>query len=297
MKSHPSISRSLLEVEKILDFNFEDYFKLSNISNSNFMVFDLGCGVGRSLWELGLILRTKSINLKLCGLFYSEKYSPESPFYENANRQIMALNNPEIIAEEFSINRKNQNKPKLYNYDASLGLDFESESVDLIYSTNAFHYFKNKLNALVDVLRVLKVNGTAIINLDRTDEGFWSEDLSLPRLQVYNGEILLSFNDILDNKLSDDFEWNLSLNNSYGTGKNSYILKVNKRKSSSVNFDEYYFDADASVDLDDIRISNTDFRKNSAFNKLLTLGIEKKFKKPPKQEYFGGFLSVYKLTN
>jgi len=54
-KSHKSLCRSLQTVMSILDFDLKKEITKRLKINKNITIVDIGCGVGRSLWELSNI--------------------------------------------------------------------------------------------------------------------------------------------------------------------------------------------------------------------------------------------------
>lgn len=162
----------------------------------------------------------------------------------------------------------------------------------MVYSTNAFHFFENKLGAIAEISRILKINGRAIINIDRTDNGFWSSKIFLPRLRIYENNKILSLKNILKEKAGSDFQINIKRVNSYGTGLDSYILIITKKRNALLTFSGLQFDKKNSVNLNKIRYSKEDIVDTLEYKKLITLG--KSFGRKLNREHFGGFLSVYK---
>jgi len=291
IKSDPSISRPLETVEKILAYNLVKEIGKKIKIDKKISILDLGSGVGRSLWELSSIFSAKDINLNLFGLYFCRKPNKKSLFYLEEKRHEDARKNPLIIAKEFNIDTNGLSVPKLFNANAGKRIPIKNNSIDLIYSTNAFHFFENKLGAIAEIFRILKINGQAIINVDRTDKGFWSTKISLPRLRIYEKNKILNFKNILQKKAGDNFKINLKKVNSCDTGLDSYVLIITKKQDALLTFSEFLFDKKRSLDLNTIRYSNQEINNTLEYKKLLALG--ETFGKKLNKEYFGGFLSVY----
>ncbi len=291
-KSHPSISRPLKTVEKILSYNLVKEIDNKIKINKKISILDLGSGVGRSLWELSSIFSKNDVSLALFGIYFCRKPRKGSIFYNEEKRQEDARKNPLIIAKEFNINTKGLSVPKLFNANACTRIPVKSNSIDLVYSTNAFHFFENKLGAIAEISRILKVNGRAIINIDRTDEGFWSSKISLPRLRIYEKNKILNLKNILKEKAGSNFQIKINKVNSYGSGLNSYILIITKKRNAVLKFSEFQFNKKQSIDLNKIRYSKKDIQDTLEYKKLVALG--ESFGKDLNKEHFGGFLSIYK---
>ncbi len=292
IKSDYSISRPLKVVEKILTHSIIKEIDKKIRANKEVSILDLGSGVGRSLWELSSIFSKKNVGLTLFGIYFCRKPSKKSIFYNEEKRHKDARKNPLIIAEEFNINPQGLSIPKLFNANACTRIPVKSNSIDLVYSTNAFHFFENKLGAIVEISRILKINGRAIINIDRTDEGFWSSKISLPRLRIYGKNKILNLKNILKEKAGNNFQIDIKKVDSYGTGLDSYILIITKKRNALLTFSEIRFDKKLSIDLNKIRYSKQDIRVTLEYKKLIALG--EYFEKELNKEHFGGFLSIYK---
>jgi SAM-dependent methyltransferase len=290
--SHPSLSRSLHTVMTILDFDLlgeiTDRLKKGNVS-----VLDIGCGVGRSLWELSD--NFPNTDIELTGIFYSEKPDPKSAFFINEKRYADILIDPTLIAKEFDLSTTNRKIPKLINIDATKKISIKSNSIDLIYSTNAFHFFIDKIGTLREISRILKINGIATINIDRTDEGFWPNNLHFPRLQIHDGTRPLDAVEYLTKLSGEDFHISTKLVNSYGKGYDSHILTMKKLKDTELTFTDLKLDTQNSYSLDNIRFAKGGYKKTPEYIKLMN--SDTTFTKDAKQEYFGGYLSSYALKN
>ncbi|MEK7672770.1 MAG: methyltransferase domain-containing protein [Patescibacteria group bacterium] len=291
-KSDPSISRPLKTVERILSYNLVKEINKKIKISKEVSLLDLGSGVGRSLWDLSSIFSKKDVSLTLFGIYFCRKSSKKSIFYNEEKRHEDARKNPLIIAEEFNINTQGLSIPKLFNANACTRIPVKSNSIDLIYSTNAFHFFENKLGAITEISRILKINGRAIINIDRTDQGFWSSKISLPRLRIYEKNKILSLKNILKEKASNNFQIDIKKVNSYGTGLDSYILIITKKRNALLTFSELQFNKKQSLDLNKIRYSKQDIKNTLEYKKLVELN--ESFGKELNKEQFGGFLSIYK---
>jgi len=232
--------------------------------------------------------------MDLFGIFYSEKSNPNSLFFANQKRYEEVLKTPLIVAKEFNIESKNIYAPKLFNTDACKRLPIKSNSVDLIYSTNAFHFFNNKIKAIEEISRILKINGIAIINIDRTDADFWPSNLHFPRLRIYKGDKVIDAKQIIQNKSGDNFNISIKKVDSYGTGENSYILKIKKHKKKTLSFQELDFDKKKSFSLDNIRFCKQNYKDTIEYKKLMANNMisDENINK----ENFGGYLSTYKLN-
>jgi len=291
-KSDYSISRPLTKVEKILACSLVGEINKKIKTNKEVSILDLGSGVGRSLWELSSVLADKDIRLNLFGVYYCQKPDKKSIFYNEEKRHEDARNNPLIIADEFNIDSRGLAAPKLLNANACKRIPVKSNSIDLIYSTNAFHFFDNKLRAIEEISRILKVDGRVIINVDRTDNGFWSSKIFLPRLRVYEGKKILNLKNILKDKAGDNYQINIKTVNSYGTGLDSYILIITKKGKGVLSFSDLKFDKKNRIDLNNIRYCKDSLVDTREYKNLITLG--ESFGKRLNKEHFGGYLSVYK---
>ncbi|MBD3328806.1 methyltransferase domain-containing protein [Candidatus Peregrinibacteria bacterium] len=278
----------------ILDFNLIDEitkrFKLDN----EISIVDLGCGVGRSLWDLSNIFSKKEAELNLFGIFYSGKPDPNSLFFANQIRHEEAQKEPLLIAREFKIPFQNKTVPVLLNTNACKTLPMANNSIDLIYSTNAFHYFNDKIEAIKEISRILKINGIAIINIDRTDDDFWPTDLHFPRFRISKGSEIIDVKSLLEAKTGVSFTICINKVNSYGTGKNSYILRIEKHQKGVLLFPELSFDIKSSFSLEKIRCGSKNIEEIDEYKGLLADGIV--FAKKASKENFGGYLSSYKLN-
>lgn len=291
-KSHGSLSRPLQKIMSILDFDLKKEITKKLKTNKEITIVDIGCGVGRSLWELSDIFSANNITLNLYGIYFCKKPNKKSIFYNEEKRQDDARKNPLIIAKEFDIPTKNLSIPRLYNADAGKRIPLKNNSTDLIYSTNAFHFFKHKLGAIEEISRILKINGQAILNVDRTDNGFWSSKILLPRLRIYKDNKILNLKNILKEKAGNNFRIALKKVNSYGTGLDSYNLIITKLKDARLDFSEFKFDTKQSIDINKIRYSPKDINNILEYKKLINL--DESFGKKIEKTHFGGFLSIYK---
>jgi len=295
IKSDPSLSRPLKTVQKILGFNLIKEIAGRIKLDKPISIVDIGSGVGRSLWELSKIFSKSNSDLTVTGIYLSGKPSKRSIFYNEEKRLEEVRKNPFLVAQEFNINSKNKVVPKLINTDACRRTPIKSNSVDIIYSTNAFHFFEDKLGALKEMSRILKINGVAIVNIDRTDGGFWPPNLFFPRLRAYEGKKIVSMKKILQEEAGRNFSVSISKVNSYGTGKDSYVLKIVKKSDSLFRFRDFIFDKKKSVSLNKIRYSRQDIKNIPEYAELIARG--ESFRKKSRQEYFGGYLSCYKTLN
>jgi SAM-dependent methyltransferase len=277
----------------ILDFDLKKEIAKKLKTNKEITIVDIGCGVGRSLWELSNIFSESEVHMNLFGVFYSAKPNPNSIFFANQKRYEEVLKNPLIVANEFNIQTKNKDIPKLFNTDACKYLPIKSNSVDLIYSTNAFHFFADKINAIKEMSRILKTNGIAIINIDRTDDDFWPDNLHFPRLCIHREHKIIDAKKFLQSKSGADFTISIKKVDSYGTGKNSYILKMRKHQKKTLTFPELSFDKKESFSLDNIRFSEQNCEDTIEYKRLIAMGTV--FGKKTNKENFGGYLSTYKL--
>lgn len=280
-------------VQSILDFNLEKEINKKIKINKQISILDIGCGVGRSLWELSSIFSNGDPDLQLQGIFYSEKPNKQSAFFSNQIKYVEILKDPLLIAKEFKIKYKNKVIPKLFNTNACKRLPIKSDSVDIIYSTNAFHFFDHKIKAIEEMSRILKVGGMAIINIDRTDDGFWSDKLHFPRLHIYSKNKIIDAKKILQNKSGDDFTIFIKKINSHATGKDAYVLKITKHQKGTLRFPELSFDKNKSFSFDNIRFSDKNYKDIPEYKKFIATGIT--IKKKFNREDFGGYLSSYKL--
>jgi len=64
---------------------------------------------------------------------------------------------------KLAANKKSKNSPFLLVEGSSAELPFKDDAIDLIYCASAFHLFSHPLEALSEMLRVLKENGKLIL--------------------------------------------------------------------------------------------------------------------------------------
>jgi len=291
-KSHPGLSRPLSQVIQILGIDLNNNIEARIKTNPNVSILDLGCGVGRSLWDLSSKFSALSQQkIQLFGLWYNEENQENPGFNQNFLRQKAATENPKIIAEEFKIPTQDIVAPKLFCQDACQGIPQNNESIDLIYSSNAFHFFTDKIKALQEISRILKINGESFINIDRTDEGFWPNDLFFPRLQIHQEDKITNTKLYLENKSNNNFSLNIKVHSPEQNNKKLYILHLKKHKTGQINFSDLNYNPIESFPLENIRSGENEIQQIPEFQKLIDSNIL--FQKKPLKEYFGGFLSIY----
>lgn len=297
MNYHPSISRQLKNITNILNFNIQNYISgvIDKNKNQHTSILDLGCGVGLSLWELSELFsgpaKESKQELNLHGIFYSQSPDSNSPFYEFQKMHDAAFKNPLMVANEFGIKAEGNVVPKLHNLDACKKLPFADNCIDLIYSTNAFHYFTDKINALSEVHRVLKPNGIAIIAMDRTDNDFWPSNIHFPRLQIRQNSKVINAMEYLESRPGITI-------NEVG---DSFILQLRKvelntnasKDNKTLDFTDLCYNKSKSILLENIRSNAGSVEDSAEYKALLDLGIS--FNRKPDKKNFGGYLSVYEL--
>lgn len=286
-------SRSLQDVMKILDFNLISEIN-RRLAESQVQVLDLGCGVGRALWELSANFLDRNGQLGLNGVYYKESipFSKKriGEYFRVRRAKVMQTEYPFLTPDKYDITTSGV-VPKLFNSDATKKLPFESDSINVIYSTMAFHYFCDKIGAIAEVVRVLQPSGIAAIVIDRTDRGFWDSSLRFPRLRIEN-ENAESY---LKKKLKGICDVSVRKT---GIGKSLYTLILEKKSSREADFSDIEYSKEQSInlnrirDLDHIGCHEESLPDVPEFKKLTTMG--QMFLKKPRREYFGGFLSFYK---
>ena len=103
-KTHRSLSRPLKMVQSILDFNLEKEINKKIKINKQISILDIGCGVGRSLWELSSIFSNGDPDLQLQGIFYSEKPNKQSAFFSNQIKYVEILEKMATVDLETNAN-------------------------------------------------------------------------------------------------------------------------------------------------------------------------------------------------
>jgi len=284
------MSRPISEIEETLDFDLASEID-ERLKNGKVNVLDLGCGVGRALFELGSRFRGVGERLRLCGVFHNAEIPFEAAnmveYFISKRMQYVLKEGGLPTAKKYGLN-SNIN-PMLRNADATRHLPFEDNSIDLVYSTFAFHYFTDKINALAEIVRVLCVGGVAVLNIDRTDDGFWGE-IKFPRLRIMD----LDAEEYLRRRLRGICLVGVRLK---GDG---YVVTLVKDSEKLPDFSGVRFLGDKSVNLECIRDYNNPFTdkphlsETPEFRQLLKLGIA--FRGRPLRKFFGGFLSYYGLS-
>jgi ubiquinone/menaquinone biosynthesis C-methylase UbiE len=124
-------------------------------SSSQFTVVDVGCGTGEFLRRFVLQNRNNRQSLpKLIGV------EPSAAMLEKARDKFDPQHQPQVI----------------FRQAPAEDLPLPNGSVDVVCSTNAFHFFRNKERALLEMFRILKQDTGKLVITD------WCNDSYLVKL-------------------------------------------------------------------------------------------------------------------
>jgi len=134
---------------------------------TSFVLVDVGCGTGSFLRCLVDRIKVK-VGMTMDNIIHLIGAEPSKEMLEVARKKFVGRQKDESIFTTTTC------KVSLENFAAERLL-INDNIADVIVSTNAFHFFRNNRRSLLEMQRVLKLNGTIII-VD------WCADYTLVRI-------------------------------------------------------------------------------------------------------------------
>ena len=198
-------SRGLKELQERFDENIVKAIEDISKSQKIVRILEIGFGEGKALLEASSI----SNNIYTYGI--------------NDNKRVTLASQKDILNNSKKFNIPVFHTPKIYFYDAGLGLKFPDNYFDIVFSQVAIHYVGDKAKLIEEVWRVLKIRGLAFLNIDGGLRGSQPDFMYLnkdtPRFIVYDKKgRIVSTKGIFD-KLR----------------KKGYDIKFNVRKDEKLN--------------------------------------------------------------
>lgn len=268
-------SRTLSEINKLSGYVLQSYID----KHEQVRVVDLGCGFGRTLWELQVVNNHPLSEFR--GIYYSK--------YTEKDRQIIVdtmnicKSDPNYTLQLFNtfVANADMNRVHFIEQDLNHGLQFPDQSIDFIYSSNCFHYLKEKIFVLYEINRVLSPNGTAIIVADRINN--WSlPSGEWPRLRIFQSGSFLNG----DGLPLVDLLCSLGFNLECSVHQKSLILEI--KKSQNIDFGEYKLDRERSLNIND-------YRNGKIIPAVINSNLSNIYGAIPNDpESLAGYLSIYR---
>ena len=232
-------TRGLDKLQERFDEDITRHIQTLSKNQKDVRILEIGFGEGKALLE--------SINLgkNIYGYGINDKKRKTLSGMKDL------LNN----ARQFNI--KILNKPKIFFYDAGLGLKFKDNYFDVIFSQVAIHYVGDKAKLFEEIWCVLKKGGKAFLHFDSELSGINPDFMYLckdtARFVIYdkNNKIIPTKN-IFDKLRSKGFDIRCQI----GTGiRRSTTIVMTKNTLKPLNLGLEY-DGNSTIYLSPLR--NTD---------------------------------------
>ncbi len=205
-------------------------------------VLEIGFGEGKCLLDLLSLFPDKKVEL----------YGINNIKKGNMYRQRDFLTN----ASKFKLSIPKDNLPKSYFYDAGRGLNFGSNTFDLVISQVSVHYVEDKAHLIEEIWRVLKIGGKAFIHIDTEPQqnypDFMKWNVETPLFVIYEKGKMVSLSSYLKRYAKKGYD--IKFRNSRNFPSNRLILFTkNKKKLLHLNLG---FDGTSTLNLTTLK--NTD---------------------------------------
>ncbi|MGV8171116.1 MAG: methyltransferase domain-containing protein [Candidatus Woesearchaeota archaeon] len=232
-------TRGLDRLQERFEEDILTHIKNLSKNQKEVRILEIGFGEGKALLE------SMSLGNNILGYGVNDK------------KRSTLSNVDDIMHNAKAFNIKTYHKPKIFFYDAGLGLKFKDDYFDIIFSQVAIHYVGNKAKLFEEIWRILKKGGKAFLHFDSKLEGKHPDFMYIykdtPRFVVYDKNSKITSTKKLFDKLKNkgfDIEC-LIQKKDY----KSMVLVMNKNTKKHLNLGLEY-DGNSTIYL--TQLKNTD---------------------------------------